>query len=354
MIGALLALSAPSFAATPSRPARPPATEPTPLGPLETYKDWAVGCDNGRACQAVSLAPEGADLSRAILIVLRRGAEAEAPVAMELRTAGSADNPAGRVDLAVDGAIVARTGFERASAALSPRDAMAAARAMARGFSVEIRQGKTVIDRPSPAGLSAALRFIDAQQGRVGTVTALVATGAQPASAVRAPPPLPLVRRVAPGEGAAAPLAPGELSAAQAMARCDGALAAERDVETYPLDRDRTLILLPCDAGAYNLLSVPLIASGAAGGRALSVARFDHAPGFGTDAAAPPLLVNADWDAATGRLSSLAKARGLGDCGSSEDYVWDGERFRLVEARAMGECRGAWEWITLWRARVEG
>ncbi|MBJ7445645.1 MAG: DUF1176 domain-containing protein, partial [Sphingobium sp.] len=38
--------------------------------------------------------------------------------------------------------------------------------------------------------------------------------------------------------------------------------------------------------------------------------------------------------------------------GGSEAYVWDGQRFRLIEAAAMGECRGAWHWITTWTARV--
>ena len=47
----------------------------------------------------------------------------------------------------------------------------------------------------SISGASAALRWIDAQQHRAGTVTALVATGDQPAAAVPPPPPLPVVTR---------------------------------------------------------------------------------------------------------------------------------------------------------------
>jgi hypothetical protein len=52
-------------------------------------------------------------------------------------------------------------------------------------------------------------------------------------------------------------------------------------------------------------------------------------------------------------LSSLAKGRGIGDCGASENYVWDGGEFRLIESRAMHVCRGAWEWIRLWEAAPE-
>ncbi len=64
------------------------------------------------------------------------------------------------------------------------------------------------------------------------------------------------------------------------------------------------------------------------------------------------MLVNAGFTPDRSRLESFAKGRGIGDCGGSEAYVWDGARFRLVEASAMGECRGAWRWITTWSAQV--
>ena len=46
------------------------------------------------------------------------------------------------------------------------------------------------------------------------------------------------------------------------------------------------------------------------------------------------------------------KGRGLGDCGSGQDYVWDGKRFRLVQQTDLGECRGMLDYITTWRAQV--
>jgi hypothetical protein len=49
---------------------------------------------------------------------------------------------------------------------------------------------------------------------------------------------------------------------------------------------------------------------------------------------------------------AFAKGRGIGDCGVGDDYVWDGDRFRLAEQIAMGECRGSVDYITTWRARV--
>src|SRR6187397_404159 len=44
---------------------------------LQVYGDWTVGCDNGRACQAVGLMPEDWP-EDAVTIVVGRGAEAGA------------------------------------------------------------------------------------------------------------------------------------------------------------------------------------------------------------------------------------------------------------------------------------
>ena len=79
------------------------------------------------------------------------------------------------------------------------------------------------------------------------------------------------------------------------------------------------------------------------------VARFESLPG---ESAAEGIatLTNAGWDAKTAVLSSYDKGRGIGDCGAAQDYVWDGTMFRLVAARAMDECRGSVNWLTVWRA----
>ncbi|HTG39817.1 DUF1176 domain-containing protein [Sphingomonas sp.] len=49
-------------------------------------------------------------------------------------------------------------------------------------------------------------------------------------------------------------------------------------------------------------------------------------------------------------LASYAKGRGIGDCGVSQRFIWDGPRFRLIEQAEMSECRGSIDYITTWRA----
>ncbi len=128
--------------------------------------------------------------------------------------------------------------------------------------------------------------------------------------------------------------------------------------QAFPLgrvnDTDMALVLVACGSGAYNFSSAAYIGSRKSkkGGWKFVPARFDYAPGWTTDSGNLPLLVNAYWDEETRKLSSFAKGRGLGDCGSAEDYVWDGTMFRLTRAASMPECRGSWEWITTYRAKV--
>ena len=47
-----------------------------------------------------------------------------------------------------------------------------------------------------------------------------------------------------------------------------------------------------------------------------------------------------------------SKGRGLGDCGSQQQFAWDGARLRLVDQRDMGECRQVTSFIPTWRAQV--
>ena len=127
--------------------------------------------------------------------------------------------------------------------------------------------------------------------------------------------------------------------------------------QAYPLgkrgDVYRALVLISCGSGAYNFTSAPYVGEyrkDDSAGWTFTPARFDRQPSWGGEGN-QPLLVNVGWDEQDQTLSSFGKGRGLGDCGSAENYVWDGETFRLIDASAMHECRGAYQWITIWRAR---
>jgi hypothetical protein len=115
------------------------------------------------------------------------------------------------------------------------------------------------------------------------------------------------------------------------------------------IDATHSLVLLRCGSGAYNFMSMPFVASGRGKAVRLAPARFDHAP---EEPNGGTMLVNAAWEPGRRLLTTFAKGRGLGDCGTAQEYAWDGATFRLSQLRRMDECRGSADWITLWRARV--
>lgn len=67
-----------------------------------------------------------------------------------------------------------------------------------------------------------------------------------------------------------------------------------------------------------------------------------------------PELINAGFDRSTMTLSTFSKGRGIGDCGSAEDWLWDGQTFRLALLRAMPHCKGITDndWPVLYRAEL--
>ncbi|WP_241241804.1 DUF1176 domain-containing protein [Sphingobium algorifonticola] len=324
------------------------AAAPQP-GKLETYRDWTIGCDNGRTCAAEALLPADAVFDGHVAITLSRAPQAQAQPVVSVR---SQDSIKGSVSIVIDGKAIASAVATDDEAQFTGVQGTAIADAMARGKTMEVRHGKALLGKPSLSGSAAALRYMDAQQGRAGTVTAIVAKGPLGANAVKPPPPLPLVTRaVVPPGAAPSSLWREELAKATDVSGCADEFTADQEPELHRLSKTQTLVLMPCGAGAYNFSSVPLIATGMPGRRSFMPARFDLQPGWSEDAGLP-MLVNAGFEAKTSSLSSYAKGRGIGDCGSSETYVWDGTMFRLTEATQMGECRGGWNWITTWRAKV--
>jgi Protein of unknown function (DUF1176) len=200
----------------------------------------------------------------------------------------------------------------------------------------------------STAGASAALRYIDAAQGRVGTVTATVAKGVQqPASVPRAPA-MPVIAALAPGGTAITPTA-AQLAEMRKTAHCEGMAVEKDDIfkpETRALGDGKTLLMVPCSAGAYNITSALFVLSD----DRVAQAKLDAPTGMAPEGEGVPGVVNGEWHGDV--LKTFARGRGLGDCGVKQDFVWDGSRLRLIEQSEMGECRGNPNYITTWRARV--
>ncbi len=341
---AAAAMTAPDAVGSPAPAAATESAVAPQLGALKTFGDWTIGCDNGRACQANALVPETADRDGYLLLLIERGSAPDAPARLIVPIGKSSR---AQPILTIDGKPFATLSSTGDAATLMLDRARAATLANGKTVALTTPIGPPIATA-SLAGLAASLLYMDAQQQRVGTTSALRKPGT---STAPAPPPLPVI--VTPPFSTAKPKALSVAAATKLIgsdnAFCDYAIGPV-EPEAHRLDATHSLALIvhPCGNGAYNLFSSAFVVDES--GRA-TPARFDAPPGIeGEDHGD---VINADWDASARRLTTYGKGRGIGDCGTTQAFAWDGARFRLVEQAAMGECRGSTDYIPVWRARTE-
>lgn len=318
----------------------------------KTFRDWMAGCDNVKTCTALSLPAEAAD--PIAYLRLERPAGPEGTASLRLKLRGDWKTPPRTVQLKLDGAAFPAGG--------KPLPVAADADVVALTFSAEDtatlieaarKATKLTVTAPglsgnvSLAGSVAAMLWIDEQQGRLGTTTALVRKGAN--TAVPPAPALPMIAAI-PAPPMLDMKAP-KLQAASLRAELkkkdpdsceDDAALLEQD-EAWALGNRRVLVALACSRGAYNLSSSFFVMPENEPAKAapLSFA------GGGND------LTNASFDPRTGHIAFFDKGRGIGDCGATGGYAWTGSAFAQTEFSMMGECRGisSEDWITLYRSK---
>jgi len=128
-------------------------------------------------------------------------------------------------------------------------------------------------------GANAALRYIDAQQGRVSSIDAIVAKGVAPSSAPI--PPLPVITAIAPSD-TLAKLTGAQVATMRKRATCDlssftgGVRESISTPETHALGGGKSLVILPCSTGAYNLIGLVFVVDGTK----ITPAQLDACSGF--------------------------------------------------------------------------
>lgn len=326
-------------------------------GPVKSvyYKDWAVGCDNGYACEAVAMLPVNMPDNYRLSLVMHRPAAGNDGMKI---TISGVDSKSDRYRLFVDRKLV-DTGpinVNDESINIVGKDALKVARALVYGRTAKLLDGGGVeLGHISLSGSAAALRYMDARQGFARSRHGIAALGKRRARPKIAEIPVISARRIS---------AKGPVPETADLVKLaeSGLCAQERFMVTedsaYSLNMENgtpmALAMISCGNGAYNFSSAVYIGTknGAAGWE-FAPAKMDYMTHAGHQTGNLTLLTNAHWDAKTQRLSAFAKGRGLGDCGHSAEYIWDGKQFRLIRAQEMPQCQGSMDWITNWRAKVE-
>jgi len=331
----------------------------------KTFKDWTVACNNQRVCSASSLlapaddAPNADEIS-AVALTIERGAAADSPAKLSLIASGDEAWEEKQVGEAL-GLDVGEQSFEFGKLtqqqvadlkidlpAEQVADVLAAAQ---KASTIKLLIGSTEMD-VSVSGLSASLLYMDEQQQRLDTPTALINKGNKnfTASLPKIPSVTPIIQTDEAGEELAdvqaEVLATARKLSLPAVKNCNAERQAEsEDTESMValLDTKNYLIGLNCGSGAYNSTTLLLVAPKDHIEQA-KLAQLDQ----GTDGDA--LLTGyTSYESSTGLLHNLYKSRGLGDCGTDADWAWTGKQFSLVRLNVMEECRGNMNFLNVWQ-----
>ncbi|CAM5222787.1 hypothetical protein BTHI11S_00484 [Bosea thiooxidans] len=317
----------------------------------KVFRDWMAGCDNVKTCTAVSLPAEAAD--PIAYLRLERPAGSDGAASLRLKLRGDWKTPPRTAQLKLDGAafpaggkpLAVTTEADLATLTFSAEDTAALIEAARKAAKLTVTTSG-LTGSVSLAGSIAAMLWIDEQQGRLGTTTALIRKGTN--TAVPPAPALPVV--------AAVPAPPmldmktGKRQAASLRAElkkkdpdsCEDDTALAGHDEAWALGNKRVLVALSCSRGAYNLSSSFYIMPENEPAKAVPLSFAD-----GRNE-----LTNASFDPRTGHIAFSDKGRGMGDCGATGGYAWTGSGFVQSEFSLMGECRGISpeDWITLYRS----
>jgi hypothetical protein len=290
------------------------------------FGSWVSTCDNGLRCEVSSSMGNPANME--VRMFVRREAGPSSAVSVSFPSLGRGQE--GPRSVVIDG-----HGYgliERGSDwGLQPGLDMAVARALAKARSVYVIDGAERFPMEAD-GTAAALRDMDARQGRAGTVTAIVASGAKPASSVPPPPPLPVrFARKRPAKGLVIRPSQQLLAAWRRAAPCNPDLnPRDHPPESWAIDARTGVILVGCWVGGHNSYYLVKVGRKADGSDARD-AEFDFQASIGErwGPTAPP--DNPERDTDTGRLTSGQRG-GIAYPSTSEEWIWDGRRFRMVEA----------------------
>lgn len=314
-------------------------------------QDWEVACDNTRTCRLAGYQAENnSDLPVSLLLVRRAGANATVDGKVKLGGAKESSAKAlmqlgnrHRISLFINDRDYGETkpySVAAGYAELTSAQVSALLDALTKSSKIElvIRNTRWQL---SDKGASAVMLKADEAQGRVGTSSAFISNNTSKSnSGILSPQAAPSLRLVTPN--------PNALSSSKKKFAMRSSQLAEmmkttmKDVNTEcPNLADKTawrvsrlnskqlLAQHDCWTGAYNT--------------GTGVWVFNDTKPY-----KPSLVTTSATDYSDGKITSVQKGRGLGDCLTKSEWIWTGRAFEKSHESTTGMCRlieagGAWQ-----------
>lgn len=303
-----------------------------------THKDWDLICDNTLTCRAAGYSSDDTDPAATVLIT--REAGIATPVTNEVMLAdydGEAaqknlGTPVLLIDKKSQGPLLA---VDEDSWKMSEAQFSTFKQALQRDTSISFKDNANEYVF-SGAGSSAVLLKMDDVQGRIGTPDALIKKGTASETSIKPAIEVPVIVKAPVTDTQSRDMTAQEtaliksriLELKSTAADCDEELLAET-WQIASLNSEQSLVTVPCWRAAYN------------SGDMYFVIRNDMS-------VTPELVTDSATDYESGLLSFSMKGRGLGDCWSYQQWVWDGQQFVVSSSGNTGRCRliragGSWD-----------
>lgn len=324
------------------------------------YRDWSVSCSNIKTCTTVSISglnemsvssplrgvPANIEMGW-LLLEIAAGPTAKLKISYSAMYNSPKPTPKvgslsiiGRDGRSIrDGAFVLTAGDSGVGQLRSADvDRFIPLAQTGRAVLYSSGNSRKVTSFASLSGLIAALRAIEATQGRTGTAGAWVDVGKIARERI---PPAPATPRV---NAVAFTKLPARTNVPKAVlegreAECNDSERYDpggRGIEGFSLGKGGILWSVPCGAGAYNAWSKFYLQDGRSSVIPYPFPR-SESPASDEDAHS---LVNVSIEPETGQISTFSKGRGIADCGTAETFTWDGTRFVLTTLLEMNACGG--------------
>ncbi len=317
-----------------------------------SFSDWQVTCNNQNFCQA-----RNTGLHQGLVMSIARSAGAGINAALRIELGALTQAFVGQPPIAprllLDNVPLVLTGrWHSGEHTLFTDDSSTIA-----AFLRDIQEGETITLHDGPGnlsliGLKAALLYIDDRQQRVGNESAWLEKG------LAASVPLVPALQTLPVPEPVTPLSKEERAALVDYAawrmnasRCS-IDPVRQEVRAWALSETSALVLVSCEAGAWNVVDLAWRVPRRDPTRAIPVQLMLPFQPQGQNRRLE--LMNGQFDEKTGELRTLEKSRGIGDCGVATRWRFDGQHFRLARYAAEPACDG-WHgpdaWPVLWVTR---
>ena len=320
----------------------PVAAMATSIKGIGNYQDWDLVCDNTGTCRMAGYQDESSD-PVSILFARAAGENATVEGKFTILPFGEADRDVqvGQdIEIWLNGKSLGKVKHisDDAPDKLTEEQTKALLNGLKKESEIRLTYGKTTL-KVSDKGAAAAMLKMDEFQQRLNTPSALIRPG-QEKHAVLAPKVEPKIDAVSVKNRKTIELKHGEKQFNHVLAllrkanSCDDEDITSQDITLYPLTQNKVLAEALCVRGAYQgtnyyaVLDNKLSKVEQVLAEQYNRAEYDEKQGYAF-------------------VRGTYKGRGIGDCWSSQDAVWNGKIFIRTSEWTTGSCKGfpggAWQ-----------